>query len=170
MSESTRPEAAPIRVPQPSDQLPELPTGALPDPWSTPLEQLDVSDSRLYQQDAWRPYFERLRREDPVHFTASSPFGPYWSITRHADIREVESNHQVFSSFPTIAIGDSQNDTAMLEAADHALLIRSPSHAPPRLDRKDNVLLTEHFGPEGWNEGMRKLLQQLNNTTDSSNG
>jgi cytochrome P450 len=68
---------------------------------------MDVSDSRLYQQDAWRPYFARLRQDDPVHYTPDSPFGPYWAITRHRDIMHVESHHEVFSSFPTIAIGDS---------------------------------------------------------------
>ncbi|MCB1693954.1 MAG: cytochrome P450 [Pseudomonadales bacterium] len=73
------------------------------------MEALDVSDSRLYQRDAWRPYFARLRAEDPVHYTAESPFGPYWSITRFADIMHVESKHEIFSSFPTIAIGDSPN-------------------------------------------------------------
>lgn len=84
-----------------------LPSGDLQDPITTPIEDLDVSDSRLYQQDAWRPYFERLRAEDPVHYTRSSPFGAYWSITRFDDIMHVESRHDVFSSFPTIAIGDS---------------------------------------------------------------
>ncbi len=128
MSESTGSEPAPIRVPKPSDRSPGLPTGALPDPWATPLEQLDVSDSRLYQQDAWRPYFERLRRDDPVHFTASSPFGPYWSITRHADIRHVESNHQVFSSFPTIAIGDSPNG----EYIENFIAMDPPRHEQQR--------------------------------------
>ena len=86
-----------------------LPTGPLPDPLSAPLEDIDVSDSRLYQQDLWRPYFERLRRDDPVHYTEDSMFGPYWSITKFKDIMRVESNHEVFSSFPTIAIGDSPN-------------------------------------------------------------
>ncbi|MEM8768934.1 MAG: cytochrome P450, partial [Pseudomonadota bacterium] len=93
-----------------ADRASILPTGPLPDPWATPLEALDVSDSRLYQQDAWRPYFERLRTEDPVHYTPESPFGPYWSVTRHQDIVHVESHHEVFSSFPTIAIGNSPND------------------------------------------------------------
>ncbi len=88
----------------------ELQSGAFPDPAATPLEMLDVSDSRLFQQDAWYPYFERLRREDPVHYTPESPFGAYWSITKHADIMHVESHHEVFSSFPTIVIGDSPND------------------------------------------------------------
>ena len=44
------------------------------------------------------PFFERLRREDPIHYTAESEFGPYWSVTRFDDIMTVESNHQVFSS------------------------------------------------------------------------
>ena len=78
----------------------------LPDPLSTPLEQIDVSDPRLYQQDAWRPYFERLRNEDPVHYQAESPFGPFWSVTRFDDIVAVDSNHQVFSSEPSIILGD----------------------------------------------------------------
>ncbi|MEE4383179.1 MAG: cytochrome P450 [Pseudomonadales bacterium] len=96
-----------FEMPELKSREAKLPSGALPDPETTPLEALDVSDSRLYQQDAWRPYFARLRREDPVHFTAESPFGPYWSITKYQDIVAVESAHDVFSSFPTIAIGDS---------------------------------------------------------------
>lgn len=84
-----------------------LQSGDLPDPQNTPIDQIDVSDSRLFQLDAWRPYFERLRNEDPVHYVADSPFGPYWAITRFKDIMHVESRHDIFSSFPTIAIGDS---------------------------------------------------------------
>jgi cytochrome P450 len=106
MSETVNDPSQPIQFDENRREI-KLPTGPLQDPWKTPLEALDVSDSRLYQQDAWRPYFERLRRDDPVHFTADSPFGAYWSITRHEDIRHVESHHEVFSSFPTIAIGDS---------------------------------------------------------------
>jgi cytochrome P450 len=43
-------------------------------------------------------YFERLRREDPVHYCANSKFGPYWSITKFNDIMAVDTNHKVFSS------------------------------------------------------------------------
>ena len=41
-----------------------------------PLDKIDVSDPRLYYDDVWQPYFERLRREDPVHYTPDSPYGP----------------------------------------------------------------------------------------------
>ena len=81
-------------------------TSKLPDPWTTPFQQIDYSEPRLFQQDAWRPYFERLRKESPVHYQQRSPFGPFWSITRFEDIVEVEKNWQVFSSSPTIAIGE----------------------------------------------------------------
>jgi cytochrome P450 len=43
-------------------------------------------------------YFERLRRDDPVHLAHSELFGPYWSITRYQDIMTVDTQHQVFSS------------------------------------------------------------------------
>ena len=58
----------------------------------------------------------------------------------------------------TIAVGDSDNDVAMLEAADLALIIRSPVHAPPKLKRVRGFFTSDEFGPVGWNSGLRKIL------------
>jgi cytochrome P450 len=66
--------------------------------YSTPLEDFNVADPELFRTDTFWPYFERLRREDPVHWCRDSEWGPYWSITRYADIMDVDTNHQVFSS------------------------------------------------------------------------
>lgn len=63
-----------------------------------PLEEFDVSNTDLFAQEALHPYFERLRREDPVHYCKDSLYGPYWSITKYKDIVEVDTNHKVFSS------------------------------------------------------------------------
>lgn len=60
--------------------------------------------------------------------------------------------------YMTIALGDSQNDRAMLEVADYAITIRSPVHAPPTLDRLDNVILTKQYGPNGWVEGVNQII------------
>ena len=65
---------------------------------SLPLEQLDPSDPRIYYEDVWQPYFERLRREAPVHRVKDSPYGPYWAVSKYKDIVQVEVNHKVFSS------------------------------------------------------------------------
>jgi cytochrome P450 len=59
---------------------------------------VDVGDPRLYREDTWRPHFARLRAEDPVHRHPESPYGPYWSVTRHADILKVELDPATYSS------------------------------------------------------------------------
>ena len=61
-------------------------------------KQTDVSNPRLYRDDSWAPHFARLRREDPVHRHADSPYGPYWSVTRFADIMKVELDPGTYSS------------------------------------------------------------------------
>lgn len=68
------------------------------DPASVPLDVIDVSDPALYEQDIWQPVFARLRREAPVHYCRDSPYGPYWSVTRYADIMAVEIDHKTYSS------------------------------------------------------------------------
>ena len=66
--------------------------------YAIPLNQIDISDARRFQDDTIWPYFERLRREDPVHYCKDSPHGPYWSVTKFNDIMQVDTNHKVFSS------------------------------------------------------------------------
>ncbi|MGZ9841436.1 cytochrome P450, partial [Tsukamurella ocularis] len=69
------------------------------------LTDIDLSNPFLYRQGRWRSYFERVRNEAPVHFQPRSPFGPFWSVTRHADIIAVDKNHDAFSAEPFIIIG-----------------------------------------------------------------
>ena len=76
------------------------------DPYATALDNIDVSNPSLYETDSHWPFFERLRNEAPVHFCKDSLFGPYWSVTRYDDIMTVEKDHEAFSSYPTIVIGD----------------------------------------------------------------
>ncbi len=66
--------------------------------YATPLDRFNVADVSHFTSDTWAPWFERLRKEDPVHHCAESPFGAYWSVTRFEDIVAVDSNHEVFSS------------------------------------------------------------------------
>ncbi|MEZ5551828.1 MAG: cytochrome P450 [Pseudomonadales bacterium] len=80
------------------------------DPYKVPLDQIDVSQSELFERNLFWPYFERLRREDPVHYCADSMFGPYWSVTKFKDIVEVERNHEVFSSEGGITLADRMAD------------------------------------------------------------
>ena len=89
-----------IAVPTPSKGQ------ATADPWSVPLESIDVADGELFETDTLWGYFERLRKEDPVHYCAESEFGPYWSVTKFDDIVEVEKNPEIYSSAHSIVVDD----------------------------------------------------------------
>ncbi len=66
--------------------------------YATPLEDFQVHEIDHFTSDTLWPWFERLRAEDPVHYTAESEYGPYWSITRFADIVACESDVARLSS------------------------------------------------------------------------
>ena len=79
--------------------------------YSTPLDEIDVGRAELFKTDTMWPYFERLRKEAPVHYCASNEeFGPYWSVTKYNDIMAVDTNHQVFSSEGGITLRDQDED------------------------------------------------------------
>ena len=66
--------------------------------YSTPLKDFHPGAPRLFQNDTLWPYFERLRKEEPVHYCTNAPIEPYWSVTRYNDIMHVDTNHGIFSS------------------------------------------------------------------------
>ncbi|MBO6609380.1 MAG: cytochrome P450 [Altererythrobacter sp.] len=41
---------------------------------------------------------QRLRAEAPIHYCNDSPYGPFWSITKHRDIIEIEAVPATYSS------------------------------------------------------------------------
>ena len=98
----------------------------IPDVADVPLTEIDVSNPFLFRQGKWHSYFKRLRDEAPVHFLADSPFGPFWSITRYADIQAVDTNPDEFSAEPDIIIGNVPLDIDMFIA------INPPKHDQQR--------------------------------------
>ncbi len=84
------------------------------DPNQVPIEDIDLSDPLLFEHDKCWGYFERLRREAPVHYINSRDFGPFWSVTKYDDIQYVDKHHEIFSSEPTILLGDQPEDFAFV--------------------------------------------------------
>jgi len=80
--------------------------------WTVPLKEMDISNWYLTEHDVVWPYLERLRKEDPVHYTEDSRYGPFWSITRFNDIKFVDQNHKLFSSQGSVSIEDQLEEFA----------------------------------------------------------
>ncbi len=97
------------------------------------LASLDVSDPQRFADDSWRPVFALLRDQAPVHYCPDSVNGPYWSVTSHALIKEVDTNHQVFSSEKGgIAIVDPYTTQDGELASQSFSTLEEPRHAPQR--------------------------------------
>ena len=99
-----------------------------------PLEEIDVSDPRLYQEDVYFPYFERLRREAPVHYRKDGMYGSFWSVTKFKDIMQVETHPEIYSS---------EAKLGGISITDRPMAYRRPSFIstdPPRHDEQRKVV------------------------------
>lgn len=70
---------------------------------------------------------------------------------------EKEGQNRIIS----IALGDSENDRGMLEAADYAIVIRRASGGHLQLLRNEDVYISSQPGPAGWNEGLLHVLDKI---------
>lgn len=125
------------------------------DPYSLPMDNtFDVARGNIFKQDKQWGYFERLRKESPVHYCDSSEiFGPYWSVTKYKDIMHVDTSHDVFSSEGGITIGDQDEDfTLPMFIAmdppkhDQQRAVVSPVVAPMNLVKLEDTIRTRAAG------------------------
>ena len=98
---------------------------------SIPLDDFDVSNPELFKTDSFWPYFDRLRREEPVHYCKDSMFGPYWSVTKYNDIMDIETNHAVFSSASSLG-GITIRDVAPDLRRESFIAMDQPRHSAQR--------------------------------------
>ncbi|WP_287446170.1 cytochrome P450 [Altererythrobacter sp.] len=62
------------------------------------LEDLDPSELHRFADGSIHKTMQRLRAEAPIHYCNDSPYGPFWSITKHRDIIEIEAVPATYSS------------------------------------------------------------------------
>ncbi|GAB5499614.1 MAG: mannosyl-3-phosphoglycerate phosphatase-related protein [Pseudohongiellaceae bacterium] len=70
----------------------------------------------------------------------------------------------------TVALGDSPNDAAMLEAADVAVIIKSAKSDRITLHQPNRIIRTSRPGPAGWKDAMLEILQLLDSGSLAANG
>ena len=118
------------------------------DPYSIPLDgKFNVAQPKLFQADAHWPYFERLRKEAPVHLCEESEYGPYWSVTKYKEIMQVDTSHDIFSSEGGIVIADQDDEFTMPmfiamdpPKHDEQRKVVSPVVAPFNLQKLENTI------------------------------
>lgn len=93
--------------------------------------KIDLLDPTVYRSGLPYEQLAWLRENDPVHWH-EEPDGPgFWVLTRHADVKALETDSATFSSEPWTVIPDADE---VVGDADHKLLIFSdpPGHTARR--------------------------------------
>jgi cytochrome P450 len=67
---------------------------------SVELDNALVANTSYGDENTIHGLLTDLRKNDPVHWTAPEGFRPFWSITKHADVMEIEKLNDQFHNEP----------------------------------------------------------------------
>jgi hypothetical protein len=95
-----------------------------------------IADHKTYGSvEAQHGMFAKLRREDPVHWTQPDGYRPFWTITKYADIIEIERQADRFINQPRTKLLSIEFESKIREAmSGKPMLVR----ALPQMDNPDH--------------------------------
>ncbi len=127
-------------------------------------QQRQFSEAILWQDsDAQLEHFDSMLQANHLALIRG---GRFWHISAKADkgsfIPDLRHYYRerLAGEVTLIALGDSDNDLPMLAQADYPVLIKSPVKPFPAFEHPA-LRKTEACGPEGWNQAVLELLQDL---------
>jgi mannosyl-3-phosphoglycerate phosphatase len=126
----------------------------------------------LWQDD--EAAFERFSTELGAAGLRLLRGGRYWHVLSNADkataMRELRAQYEAAGrcDYATVALGDSPNDLAMLNAADIAVVIRHKDGTVMNFESDTRCIVTDQAGPAGWNDAMIRILNEMSQGATAS--
>lgn len=115
-----------------------------------------LASNRTYGDlEAQHALFTRLRREDPLHWCEPEGYRPFWVVSRHADVMEVERASDLYLSAPRsklFSIEFEQQIRAIMQGRPH--LVRGL----PQMDGRDHKVYRA-LGQAWFQPGSVKQLE-----------
>ena len=114
---------------------------------------MDVRDAGLAVADAAAYAEEKrlhealavLRRDDPVHWVDPMPDAfPFWAITRHADVLEIERQHELFLNNPRPLLVNADHDRHI---AEHGHMLNTLIHVDDPAHKRLRPVAADWFRP-----------------------
>lgn len=137
-------------------------------------EAKDAADKHFSEPFVWQDSAENLRSLDKLANDTGYQLlkgGRFYHLqgecTKATPLKWLKQNFQLVPEFKKldsrhaqlIALGDSNNDAAMLEAADIPVCIKTPDGRYPQINAQDRAYYTKHVGPLGWSEAILKFIR-----------
>ncbi|ROO88634.1 cytochrome P450 [Actinocorallia herbida] len=98
-----------------------------------------------------------LRREDPVRLVEAEGFDPFFAVTRHADVLDVERRHEDFLSAPRPILATSEMDALQRRHREAGTGLRTLVHMDDPQHRVVRAIGADWFRPKA----MRRLQERV---------
>jgi cytochrome P450 len=109
---------------------------------------LVFSDPTAYADEArLHEALRLLRREAPVHRVEAAGFTPFWAVTRHADIMEIERNHTLFLNAPRPLLQTAEMDAQQKQREADGVGLRTLIHMDDPRHRVVRAIGADWFKP-----------------------
>lgn len=103
---------------------------------SLPIDDAIVAPATYADPSLYDALFARLRAEDPVHWTEPEGYRPFWSVTKFADIQEVERHAAQYLNAPRMLLRPvAVEDQVRKLTGGSALMLRDIVH----MDGRDHM-------------------------------
>ena len=118
-----------------------------------------VADPRTYSTPTrYHELFTRLRRDDPVRWAAPSTTRPFWIVSKHADVVEIERQPELFINGPRLELFSLQQEERIWEATRGRLAVsRTMLHMDGGEHRAYRALTQQWFMPSN----VKKLEEKV---------
>lgn len=108
-----------------------------------------LADPTAYADDArLHAALTRLRAENPVAWVDHHPYRPFWAITRHSDIMDVERDNNLFISEPRPLLATAAADDLARQQLEAGTGLRTLIHMDDPHHRKIRAIGADWFRPK----------------------
>jgi cytochrome P450 len=119
---------------------------------------LALADPASYTDEArLHEALEILRRQDPVHWVEADGFAPFWAITRHADVMEIERQHSLFLNAPRPLLATVEMDAMAKQREAEGTALRTLIHMDDPRHRVVRAIGADWFRPRA----MRAMEERI---------
>ena len=95
------------------------------------------------------PALTHLRANVPVAWSTTSPYRPFWAITKHADIMAIERDNDLFLSAPRPLLATAEADDVLKAQQEAGIGLRTLIHMDDPQHRRVRAIGSDRFRPQG---------------------
>lgn len=108
-----------------------------------------LADPTAYADDArLHAALTHLRANNPVAWVDNPPYRPFWAITKHADIMDVERANDLFLSEPRPLLATAEADDVLKAQLEAGMGLRTLIHMDDPHHRKVRAIGADWFRPK----------------------